>query len=301
MTPNEYLDKVLEREYLDNDSDEIKAIWTERENVEKILRDAFPGCQFKIRYGGGKAKATIVKCNYDLDIIIYFMYDEEGGGKNLEEIYNNVAKALEEEYAVVKKNSALRLNAKSGANKGIYFHIDVVPGRFIDESCGDAFLYQNNADKCRLKTNLQTHIDTISNSGLRDVIKLAKIWKHKNGLTMIRTFILELMVIEVLKKSDKSNLELCLTSFWEKLRDNIDSITIVDPANENGNDLSQIFDTNIKKVLQSYATFALSNVSDDRWESIFGPTETMSRNEKLFGISTIRTKYPSAPEPYSNQ
>jgi len=300
MTPKEYLTKVLDREYLSNDSDEIKTIWQERENVERIVSAAFPESNPTIRYGGGKAKGTMVKSNYDLDIIVYFKCDESVAGSSLEEIYNNVAKALEPGYMVERKNSALRLMAKSGVNKGIYFHIDVVPGRYTDEYCGDAFLYQNNADKCRLKTNLQVHIDKVRNSGLQDIIKLAKVWKHRAGLLMVRTFLLELLVIEVLKKADKSNMELCITSFWEKLRDNIDSISIEDPANPNGNDLSQYLDNYVKVMLKTQAQITLSNVDADRWESILGPAETMSAQEKIFGINTIRVKNPSAPEPYQN-
>ena len=41
------------------------------------------------------------------------------------------------------------------------FHLDVVPGRFTDDTKSDCFLFQNGADKERLKTNLQVHIDPL--------------------------------------------------------------------------------------------------------------------------------------------
>jgi histidinol-phosphate/aromatic aminotransferase/cobyric acid decarboxylase-like protein len=57
---------------------------------------------------------------------------------------------------------------------------------------------------------------------------------------MIRSFVLELVVIEVLKSSgSKNNFEMCLTTLWEKLRDDMDSIIVEDPANPSGNDLSE--------------------------------------------------------------
>lgn len=298
MTPNEYLKQILKQEILDNDSDEIKAIWEEREKVEKLIRDGFPDSSPTIRYGGGKAKGTMVRCNFDLDIICYFPNDDSGAGDNLEEIYNNVRKVLEAEYMVEGKNAALRLLAKSGANKGIYFHIDVVPGRFTDDKCEDAFLYQKDADKCRLKTNLQQHIDKIRNSGLQDHIRLAKIWKKKSG-QQIRTFVLELLVVEILGKSEKSNLEICMTSFWESLRDNIDSLSIEDPANPNGNDLSPYFDENIKALLQNCASIALTNVACDNWSFILGPAETVTNSEKAFAVGSYRMSNPGAPEPFA--
>lgn len=300
MKTDEYLKQILDQESLTNESDEIKAIWKERENVEKILTSHFSESNPTIRYGGSKAKDTMIRSSYDLDIACYFDRDDTKAGETLEEIYNNVQKALESEYLVVRKTSALRLESKSGNTKGIYFHIDVVPGRFIEEGtkCNDVFIHQTTGDKTRLKTNLQTHIEFIRDSGCRDAIKLVKFWKKRNGL-QIRTFILELLTVEVLKNCDKTNLESCLKEFWTKMKDEIDDIKVYDPANESGNDLSLFFDAGIKAMISSVATSTLSFVENDQWESIFGQTEELDKGAKVAAVSVIKSQNPEF-RPYSS-
>ena len=297
MTTKEYLQAILKQESLSNDSDEIKAIWKERENVENIIATKFSSSSPTIRYGGGKAKGTMIRSNYDLDIVCYFPHDEKDAGETLEEIYNNVKEALQADYFVEAKNSALRLLGKSGANKGVYFHIDVVPGRYVDDKSGDAFLYQNEGDKARLKTNLETHISHIRDSGLQDVIKLGKLWKKRAGL-QLRTFILELLIIEVVKGCDKNSPEDCLKKFWKELRDNINDITVEDPANPMGNNLSPYFDDSMKSMLSSAASIAMNNVDNDNWDVIFGAVETLSAQEIATGISAVRASNPGAPRLY---
>jgi len=97
----------------------------------------------------------LIREAFDLDIICYFNYDDANAGDNLEDIFSNVKGALEKEYYVTPKTSALRLKSKDQQTKGLDFHIDVVPGRFVDSSKGDAFLHQAQGKKERLKTNLK--------------------------------------------------------------------------------------------------------------------------------------------------
>lgn len=50
MITQEYLKAVLVRETLSEDSDEIKAIRTERKNIEKLLRKSFEDSSLTIQY-----------------------------------------------------------------------------------------------------------------------------------------------------------------------------------------------------------------------------------------------------------
>ena len=136
MTDNEYLQTVLKSQDLADDSAELKALTARRKDVEALLRSAFPDSSPTIRYGGSKAKGTLIKESYDLDIVCCFPHDDTTAGETLEDIYNNVAAALEKDYAVERKRSALRLRDKDLVD----FHIDVVPGRFTDDSKTDCFL-----------------------------------------------------------------------------------------------------------------------------------------------------------------
>lgn len=297
MTNEGYLKAVVEQQSLSNDSDEIKAVWAERKKVEDLLISKFKDCNPIIRYGGSKAKGTMIRESYDLDIICYFEHDDVGAGETLEEIFNNVKKALESQYLVIPKTSALRIESRDTQKYGVYFHIDVVPGRFVDDKHDDTYLHLTSGQKKYLKTNLQKHIDHVKNSGLADVIKLVKYWKIRRGL-QIRTFILELLVIEVLKQSDATQLNTYLKDFWTKLKDNIDNIKLEDPANPTGNDLSELFNESVKTNLSAHASMALKAVEEDRWQDIFGKVDLMSDNEKLAAIQTIRVKNPDISKPW---
>src|SRR5580693_5415150 len=112
MTTNEYLNEVLESQKLADDSKELKELQAHRADVEELLRSEFEDCAPTIRYGGSKAKGTLILAAYDLDIICYFPSDDTEAGESLEDIFNNVKKALEGKYYVTPKTSSLRLKSK---------------------------------------------------------------------------------------------------------------------------------------------------------------------------------------------
>lgn len=85
-----------------------------------------------------------------------------------------------------------------GSQAPVDFHIDVVPGRFI-EGTTDVFLNVAYGDKQRMQTNLKTHINHIKDSGCVEIIRLVKLWAHRNNIK-IKTFILELFVVKVLSE-----------------------------------------------------------------------------------------------------
>jgi hypothetical protein len=301
MTTQEYLDSVLEDQRLDADSDERKALTDRREEVEEILRDAFSESSPTIRYGGSIAKDTMIKASYDLDVICYFPHEDDDAGKSLKEIYESAETALTPHYCVQRKGSSLRLKSQDVENYGTDFHIDVVPGRFTDDNKEDAYLYRSSGDKERLKTNLQKHIDHVKDSGLTNVIQLAKLWRVKNGL-MIRSFVLELVVIEVLKSSgSKNNFEMCLTTLWEKLRDDMDSIIVEDPANPSGNDLSELWSDSVKQSLSFAASNTLQHIEQSGWEAVFGNVESVADSQKAAAIVRSAATISNPAKPWSDE
>jgi hypothetical protein len=186
-------------------SDEIKALQKHRADVEKLIRDNSKDTALTIRYAGSKAKGTMNKESYDLDVISYVSSGDNTAGETLEDIYGNHKKALAKKYCVEPKGSALRLKGCDPENLGVDFHIDVVPGRFADEAKTDAYLYQASGDKTRLKTNLDVHLEHVKKSGVIDAIRLAKLSNVRNGLP-VRTFVLELAVINMLKDKKQAGL-----------------------------------------------------------------------------------------------
>jgi hypothetical protein len=262
MTANEYLKKILESQTLADDSRELKALRAKRDEVEGHLRDAF-GSSPTIRYGGSQAKGTLVKDSYDLDVVCYFPREDDGAGETLEGIYNSVKDVLSKHYYVEPKGSALRVK---GLDK-VDFHVDVVPGRFIEEDSYDVFLYRSSGEKCRLKTNIETHIAHVRDSDVTEAIRLMKVWRTRHGL-QLKTFILELIVIDTLAGSTAA-LDKQIRSVLERLRDDADGIAVEDPAN-GGNDLFDAWNASVRSAASAIARSTLAMVDSAGWEAVFG-------------------------------
>src|ERR1043165_6727455 len=149
MSDKKYLEDILASQTLDPDGQEMKDLREHRADVEKILRKKFADCTPTIRYGGSKAKGTMIKEAYDLDMTCFFGRADNGAGETLQEIYENVEAALADDYLITRKPSALRLKSRDVNLWAADFHIDVVPGRFIDEKKEDVFLYRSSGEKGR--------------------------------------------------------------------------------------------------------------------------------------------------------
>jgi hypothetical protein len=278
MTDNEYLKKVLETQTLDPDGEEMKELRSRRDDAESRLRKKFGGGP-SIRDGGSKAKGTMIKEAYDLDVICYFDNEDDSAGDTLQEIYDSVAEVFEEDYLIERKPSAIRLKSRNSDNWAEDYHTDIVPGRYVDDERDDVFLYRSSGEKGRQKTNLDVHIQHVKSSGVRDAIRLEKLWRKRNNLS-IRHFILELLTIDLLK--EKKNLPLTeqLIHFWTEVRDNIEEMTVEDPANPYGNDLSELFNATVKFELSNTAEETLEVIENDGWKKVFGelPEEESTQN-----------------------
>jgi tRNA nucleotidyltransferase (CCA-adding enzyme) len=129
--------------------------------VERLLRQKY-GVEPIIVPAGSWAKGTMIREAYDIDVICYFENNGIMSEKSLKDIYLDVEATLFAEYAVERKRSALRLLAKTAKT---YSHIDVVPGRFVDDTNSNTFLHQNEGDKERLQTDTKLHVKHIRDSG----------------------------------------------------------------------------------------------------------------------------------------
>ena len=100
---NEYLKRVLADQTLAEDSDAMIAVRQHRQEVEDLIRAKWPAASMTIRYGGSKAKGTLIKASYDLDIIVYVHCNETSLGSTLKDIYDSVATSLGENVFVQRK------------------------------------------------------------------------------------------------------------------------------------------------------------------------------------------------------
>ncbi len=297
MNNNEYLQEVLRAQTLAADSEELRALQEQRAKVEKLLRDHFEKSSPTIRYGGSKAKGTMIKEAYDLDIICYFPCGDTAAGETLEDVYNNTKKALETEYWVEPKPSALRLRDRDPKNLKVDFHIDVVAGRYTDDSKTDSFLYQASGEKKRLKTNLEVHIEHVRESGVTDAIRLLKLWRVRRGLR-IKHFALELLAVKLLKDKKSTALSGQLEHVWQEFRDHADSLSIEDPANPTGNDLGALLAAAIRAELKSAALATLNTVRDSGWQAVFGTVEEKSKEVKVESLRRAAAAVTAPTKPW---
>ncbi len=291
MTPKEYLEALLKSQTLAEDSDELKALRSHRDDVEEVLRKEF-GSLPTIRYAGSYSKRTLIKDSYDLDMACYFPRDDDDAGGTLKQIYENVKAALAKEYAIEAKASALRLRGRDMVN----FFIDAVPGRFVDDNASDAFLHQSGVEKERMKTNLDTHISYIKGSGVTDAIKVMKYWRTRHSLSL-KTFVLELAVIDILKASMDA-IDEQVTAVLEEFRDKADKITVEDPANPTGNDLSGYWNPAIRLILSAYASLTLATIERDGWEGAFGKLPEKPSASRIQGLKAAATTVVAPSRPW---
>ncbi|GMV25564.1 MAG: hypothetical protein AMXMBFR58_15950 [Phycisphaerae bacterium] len=296
MNPNEYLQEILAQQTLSDEDPEMKELRRRRKEIEKLLRDSFPDSPLSIRWGGSVAKGTTIRESYDGDMTCYFSEDETAAGTTLEELHGAVLRALETDYLIEQKASALRVKEKSPGRYGTDLHVDVMPGRFIDDTDTDVFLHRTTGDKERLKTNLGVHIEHVVESGVTEAIRLIKLWRARNGLCT-KTFVLELLVIELLKSRKSRGLSTQLEHIWTEFRDHASDLCVEDLANPHGNDLKPLLDQ-ARSELQMLATTTLARIESSGWESVFGDVHEDKSEEKTRSALTaaaVRVTAPTKP------
>jgi hypothetical protein len=298
MTPNDYLRKILELQTLDPYGAEIADINKRSRDVEATLNREFPNSDKTIRHTGSYAKGTMIRESYDLDLICHFGNEDTTAGETLADIFATVKKALEKDYRVNPKTSALRIRSADKDSLDLDFHIDVVPGRYTGPERSDAFLHVATREKSRLKTNLDTHLSHIRYSGLLDEIRLMKLWNVVTGL-LLKTFVLELLTIKVIRMPDAPpNLSDRLLYLWEYLRDNADTFTVEDPANPSGNDLSEYLDAQVRARIKKVATGTLKTIAEKGWEAVFGPVDEADKAQKAAAVVTATRTASTSARPW---
>lgn len=280
MTDAEYLNAVLRGQIFPPKAPELADLEQHKDDVTSLLNEHFADARPTIRRGGSWAKGTMIRASYDLDLPCYFGADEDGAGASLKEIFHNVESALREDYWTEAKTSAIRLRSRETTGAGPDFHIDVVPGRFFDDTETDVWLYQNIPDRERLKTNLDTHVAHVKKSGVTDAIRLMKLWRVTRHVD-VRNFVLELMTIDLLKDRKAVALPVQMHAVLESLRDNAMDLVVEDPANPKGNDLSSILTDGTRRAMQLQAQSTLAQIGNAGWESVFGAVAQEDRAASL--------------------
>ena len=293
MTENEYLEAILLQQTLAPGSPELRELQERGEEVRSRLHSKFGTA--RIREAGSKKKGTMIKASYDLDLTCYFPHDDNSAGETLKEILEGVEAALREKYVTSPKGSTIRVWDATGKTD---FHVDVVPGRFVDGKDGDVFLYRSSGVKGRLKTNLDVHIDHVRDSGVVDTIRLIKLWRERNGGN-VKTFALELLVIKLLERKTDKALSEQLRHVWEQFKESGENLTIEDPANPSGNDLSELLGNGIRFWLSSTAGSTVDAIEQSGWDAVFGEVEA-SESQRTEALRRIAVATPIRAKPWGN-
>ena len=122
-----------------------------------------------------------------------------------------------------------RQNVSIGVTVGGY-RVDLVPAKRQNLLSTDHSLFRRKANTWT-KTNIDTHVQTVSGSGRTAEIRIIKLWRNQKGLEF-PSFCLELTVIRALA-GKFGTLSENVWSVFEYLRDKFVAARVVDPANSN--------------------------------------------------------------------
>lgn len=253
MSNDTYLRELLDEQ--DLTPDEESALRTLRDKIESQLRSGLNKIE-RVYYAGSFGKNTMIRELYDLDIVVYWAND---CGFTLQDIYNAVGDTLKKNWKVVKsKTVAWELPFEGG------FHLDVVPGRALNNTFKYANLYRTDTTTS-LQTSIKVHIDTVRNSGRRDAIRLMKLWRKRKSVPFKKSLALELITIDGCAGLPTDNLEKQLLAAFRYMADNILNARLVDPANTN-NVISEDITYSDKLAIQTAAKAALAA---QYWSQVF--------------------------------
>jgi len=117
----------------------------------------------------------------------------------------------------------------------------------------------------------------------------------------MKTFPLELLVIEVLGDNSAGNLEDRFRRVLEAFRDDMESLTIEDPANPSGNDLSSCLTDELRDELSATARDTLDTVDESGWEAVLGKIENDAKAApRIQVLRSAATAAPIATRPWSS-
>jgi hypothetical protein len=220
MTADEYLEFILKRETVDHGL--LSPLWAVQKELTPLITEWANGRLLDMHPSGSYAKGTCNASGTDIDLFISL---EPATVETLEEIHNKLFNRLTERgYAPARQNVSINVKVLGQS-------VDLVPGKLQNYLCADHALYRRRAQSWT-KTNVQTHIDHVRNSGMVQEMRVLKLWRDQKGLDF-PSFYLELTVMKALAAKHGWSLSDNVWTVLEYLRDSFASARVVDPANTN--------------------------------------------------------------------
>lgn len=255
---NMYLNKILQKYNGKDISDYSDALF----QLQTILKTWASSCYVDLLYSGSRAKGTAISIASDLDYLVSLKSECNENNGGLKSIYDSLYKKLNSKYSSVsKQNVSVRIKLNG-------LEVDITPARKQTGNTDDHWLYVSKLDT-RKQTNIQKHINDISQSGRINEIKLLKIWRELNHIDFSSIYLEYLLVNNILLNKSKDANSLA-TNFWyvlvELSKDTGNPLfaRIVDPANSNNilSDLLTVAEKN--KIIAK----AKTTIAPRKWESV---------------------------------
>lgn len=252
MTANEYVMNVIYEHALPIQIDQ-STVSTVINPIKMFITAWAGNCLCDIKVSGSRAKGTAIDLASDLDLFISL---SSTTSNSLRELYNSLYNQM-----INKGISARKQNVSIGITYGGK-KIDLVPGKRQEQYGNDHSLYKRKTDSWT-KTNIDTHINRVINSGRRNEILALKIWRENHGLEF-PSILIETLAIEALSGRSTTTTADNVWYLLKYLQGNILSKRVVDPANTN-NILSDDLSVNEKQLI---AVQAEKSLSEAYWERI---------------------------------
>lgn len=220
-------------------------------------------CYIDILDSGSRAKGTAISIASDVDYLVSLASECNANNGGLKACYDTLFTKLNGIYYPVKKqNVSVRLNLHG-------LSVDITPARKMSGNTNYHTLHVSKSQTWK-QTNIQKHINDISQSGRTNEIKLLKIWRELNKLDFPSIYLEYLLVDNILFNKTKDASKLA-DNVWHvfnelaKTQGNPLFARIVDPANSN-NILSDLMTTAEKNTIINYAKAAKTVAN---WNQIF--------------------------------
>jgi hypothetical protein len=227
MNSNEYLVQILNK----YSAKDLTSYSYDISNLKSLLRSWASSCYLDILDSGSRAKGTAICLASDVDYLVSLSNccNENSGG--LGSIYNSLYEKLTSKYYNVRKqNVSFRINIRG-------LEVDVTPGRKYSGNSNYHSLFVSKRNTWQ-QTNIQTHINDVSQSGRLNEIKLLKIWRELHNLSFPSVY-MEYLVIKNILSGRSTNSSYLADNFLHILSELSKNIgnplysRIVDPSNTN--------------------------------------------------------------------
>lgn len=256
------VDNYLYRILQNYTPEDLSLYSVEINQLKNILTTWASTCYLDILESGSRAKGTAISIASDLDYLVSLTSNCNDNNGGLRACYDTLFTVLNSYYPNARRqNVSVRIKIRD-------LDIDITPARKYTGNNNYHNLYVSKTGSWTL-TNIQRHINDISQSGRINEIKILKIWRELHQLDFPSIY-LEYLLLKVILLNRSTSFDSLGDNVWyalnelAKTQNNPLFSRIVDPSNTN-NILSDLL-TNVEK--DRIINQAQISISQSIWENI---------------------------------